>query len=124
MSIQMHPENGGDLAVVEVRGKLTKADYATFIPAFEQLIQTKGKQRVLLDMSGFQGWAWGAAWEDLKFGVRHFSDIEQLAIVGENRWQHCLAAFCKPFTKTQVRYFDSKEGTKARAWLAKEQQAA
>lgn len=120
----MHPENGGDLAVVEVRGKLTKADYATFIPAFEQLIQTKGKQRVLLDMSGFQGWAWGAAWEDLKFGVRHFSDIEQLAIVGENRWQHCLAAFCKPFTKAQVRYFDSKEGTKARAWLAKEQQAA
>lgn len=28
-----------------------------------------------------------------------------------------MATFCKPFTKTAVRYFDQAEASKARQWL-------
>jgi hypothetical protein len=67
---------------------------------------------------GFHGWEASAAWEDTKFGIKHFADIERLAMVGDKEWQDGMALFCKPFTKAMVRYFDHAEAVEARKWLA------
>jgi hypothetical protein len=77
-----------------------------------------GKLSVLFDMIDFHGWELSAAWEDFKFGIEHFADIEKFAMVGENQWEHGMAAFVKPFTKAQVRYFDRANAAEAREWLA------
>jgi len=68
-------------------------------------------------MHDFHGETAPALWEDTKFGVRHFHDIERLAIVGEKKWQKALAVFCKPFTTAIVRYFEAGQLGGARAWL-------
>lgn len=115
MSIQL--QGGGRVLTVHVRGKLTKADYEQFVPVFERLARQHGKLRVLFDMTDFHGWEAGAAWEDFKFGVEHFADIERLAMVGGTQWQHGMATFCKPFTKATVRYFDHADAAEARQWL-------
>jgi len=73
--------------------------------------------RVLFDMTDFHGWEAGALWEDTKFAIKHFADIEKLAMVGEAKWQRGMATFCKPFTKATVRYFDHADAAKAREWL-------
>lgn len=117
MPIQLDIENNGKLLVVHVSGKLVKADYKQFVLEVELLIQQHGKLRLLFDMVDFHGWEISAAWEDFKFGIEHFSDIERLAMVGENRWQHGMAIFCKPFTKAAVRYFEHAEAARARNWL-------
>src|ERR1035437_2699163 len=106
MPINLTEENGGKMLVVHVSGKLTAADYEHFVPEFERLVGLHGKLRVLFDMTGFHGWTTGALWEDTKFAMHHFSDIERLAIVGEKKWQEGMATFCKPFTKATIRYFD------------------
>jgi hypothetical protein len=49
--------------------------------------------------------------------LKHFSDIERLAMVGDKKWQHGMATFCKPFTKATVRYFDQAQAAEARTWL-------
>ena len=59
------------------------------------------------------GWNAGALWEDTKFAIKHFSDIERIAMVGETKWQHSMATFCKPFTKATSRYFDHAEAAEA-----------
>ena len=117
MSIQLNEENGGRLLVVKVSGKLVKTDYERFVPRFERLVREHGKLRLLFDMTGFHGWEVSAAWEDFKFGVEHFADIERLAMVGETRWQRGMATFCKPFTKAKIRYFDHADAAAARKWL-------
>jgi hypothetical protein len=61
---------------------------------------------VLFDIIDFHGGEVSAAWEDTRFAIRHFADIDRLVIVGDKEWQHGMAIFCKPFTKAQVRYFD------------------
>ncbi|MFH0907823.1 MAG: STAS/SEC14 domain-containing protein [bacterium] len=116
MPIQLSEENGGNILVVHVSGILVKADYERFVPEFERLIGQHGTLRVLFDMAGFHGWEASAAWEDLKFGIKHFADIERFAMVGEKQWQHGMAIFCKPFTKAAVRYFDHSEAAEARKW--------
>ena len=117
MPIQLNEENGGKILVVDFSGKLGKADYEHFVPEFERLLRQHGKLNVLIDMTGFHGWEAGATWEDIKFDIRHFADIERLAMVGEKEGQHGMPTFCKPFTETTVRYFDHSDAAAARKWL-------
>jgi hypothetical protein len=117
MPIKFEDEDEDNMLTIQVSGKLTKADYVYFAPEFERLIQLNGKMRVLFNLAGFDGWEAGALWEDIKFDVKHFADIERLALVGDNKWQHRMAMFCKPFTKATIRYFDRADAAKARVWL-------
>ncbi len=117
MPIQMNEENGGKVLVLHFSGRLVKADYERFVPEFERLVGQNGKLRVLFDMSDLHGWDAGATWEDIKFDIKHFADIERLAMVGDKKWQHGMATFFKPFTNATSRYFDHAAATEARKWL-------
>lgn len=39
MPIQFKEEDGGKILVIQVSGKLTKADYEHFVPEFDRLIE-------------------------------------------------------------------------------------
>jgi len=119
-SIEMTTSRGGKVLELRVQGKLEREDYATFVPEIERLIERHGKLRILFVMEDFHGWTAGALWEDIKFDARHFNHIERLAIVGEEKWQKGMAAFCKPFTTATVRYFDRADADVARAWIEAE----
>jgi RNAse (barnase) inhibitor barstar len=118
MSINLSEENGGKLLVVHVSGKLTNEDYEYFTPEFERLVRLHGKLRLLFDMNNFHGWEADALWDDIKFDMKHFADIERLAMVGDKKWQHGMATFCKPFTKATIRYFDRVDAEEAHKWLS------
>lgn len=102
---------------MHVQGKLSKETYQEFVPVLEDVIRREGKLRLMFVMKDFHGWTAGALWDDLKFDLKHFKDIERLAIVGETRWQKGMAVFCKPFTTAKVRYFDASDEHGARDWL-------
>jgi hypothetical protein len=117
MALELQTEHE-NLLVVKVSGKLTKADYAAFLPKVNTLIKEHSKISILFDMHDFHGWEAAAAWEDTKFTFRHFHDIERLAIVGETRWQKAMAVVCKPFTRAEVRYFTREQGDEAHQWAS------
>lgn len=118
MPIQYSEKQEGRVLEVAVSGKIVKEDYETFVPVVDRLVQKHGKIQILMEMHDFHGWTLSAAWEDTKFGLHHFHDIEKLAIVGETKWQQAMAVFCKPFTKAEVRFFDSSAIDEARQWMA------
>jgi hypothetical protein len=112
--------SAGRILEVRVTGKLTKEAYQKFVPAVDAQVKEYGKLRILFVMQEFHGWTAGAMWEDLKFDLKHWKDIERLAIVGDKKWEKGMAAFCKPFTKASIRYFDVAQVEEAREWLAAE----
>ena len=120
MAIKLIEENEGKLLEVQVTDKLVHDDYQHFVPEFERLVNKHGKIRVLFEMSQFHGWEVKALWDDIKFDLKHFDDIERLALVGEQKWQKWMAGFCKPFTTAAIRYFDHNQTDTARAWLGGE----
>lgn len=116
-AVMLKETSGGTVLEIELTGRLQKADYKNFLPAVERLVKDHGKIRMLVEMHDFHGWSAGALCEDVKFDLKHFRDIERLAIVGEKAWEHGMAVFCKPFTTAKVRYFERPAIEQARAWL-------
>jgi hypothetical protein len=118
MPIKLNEANGGELLEVQVSGKLHRDDYQHFVPAFDRLVKQHGKIRVLFQMVDFHGWEASALWDDIKFDVTHFKDIDRLAMVGDKKWEHGMSVFCRPFTTAKIRYFDQSAIEEARQWLA------
>ena len=99
-------------------GTLQDADYQTFVPAVESaLAAAGGKVSLLALFEDFHGWDAHAAWDDLKFAARHYSDFERFALVGDKSWERWMARLCKPFTSATVRYFDAPEVESAWSWV-------
>lgn len=97
--------------------KLKTADYEVIVPRVEELIKKHGTIDLLLELSDFHGWTAGALWQDLKFDFEHFNEIRRLAIVSEKQWPKGMAAFWKPFTTAQVRFFPFEQRAEADRWV-------
>lgn len=114
---ELKVEEGEMFLVVRATGKLNKEDYPAFVAEFNQLVREHGKMRVVFDVTGLEGWDAGAIWEEIKFDVKHISDIERLAVIGDKRWHHGMTAFLDPFTPISMRYFHRGEAAEARRWV-------
>ena len=117
MTTGLTVKSGGRLLEVAASGKLTHSDYERLVPEFERLVKQHGKIRVLFEMTDFHGWEIAALWDDIKFDVKHLSDIERLAMVGDKQWEKGMSVFCRPFTTATIRYFDHAAIEDARSWL-------
>ena len=118
MPLEFRERADGTILEVQASGKLSKADYKQFVPETERLIKQFGKIRILFEMHDFHGWEMGGLWEDTKFDLKHFNDIERLAIVGETAWEHGMTLFCQPFTTAKIQYFDSSRSGEAIDWIS------
>ena len=117
MAVHLNEKKEGTLLEVQASGKLGHDDYVHFAPEVERLVKEHGKIDILFEMTDFHGWKARAAWDDLKFGIKHYSDLKRLAVVGDKRWERAMCVVCRPFSKAKIRYFDRKAIDEARSWL-------
>ena len=68
-------------------------------------------------MHDFHGWDVSGLWEDIKFDLKHFKDIDRLAIVGDSVWEHGMAILCRPFSTAEIQYFDRSQTAEALNWI-------
>jgi hypothetical protein len=114
----MKETSNGNTIVVHASGKLTKEDYQRFVPVVERSVQKHGKINMLFEMHDFHGWYPRGLWEDIKFELKHFRDIERLAMVGESNWEKWMCKVWCPFTTSgESRYFDHTSAREARSWI-------
>jgi hypothetical protein len=100
-------------------GKLTHEDYKVFVPMIDKALKgAKGLEvDLLVDMRGFKGWEMLAAWDDMKFGLKHRNDFSKIAIVGVNKWEELSTKMMSHLMSGKSKFFKSRE--KALAWLLK-----
>ena len=117
MSLQILDNNGSNVLELEATGKLIASDFERLESAFQKLLKQHGKIRVFFRMRDFHGWEPLAFWDEVKFDLKHFGDIERLAMVGDRQWERFLGVFGRPFTAAEMRYFDESMLPAARTWL-------
>ncbi len=109
----------GDEVLLEMKieGKLTHEDYESFIPMVEEALKgiDKPKVKAFIDATDFEGWEIRAAWDDLKFGLKHNKDFEKIAVVGHSKLLKAGINVSKWFMHGEMEYFEDE--TAAREWL-------
>jgi hypothetical protein len=118
--IESLPRSKSNILGFQLSGRLHDKDYQQFVPVIDAAVAQYGKVRLLALFHDFKGWDPHALWDDIKFSSKHCHDVERIALVGDKRWEHWMAAICKPFTQGVVRYFDVSETEQAWAWLEEE----
>lgn len=107
------------LIEVSMLGKLTHEDYETFVPLIDRALkEAKGLEvDLLVDMRHFRGWEWLAAWDDMKFGLKHRNSFDKMAIVGDKKWEEVSVKMFSHMMKGKSKFF--KDRQKALEWLLK-----
>ena len=117
MPFAMEELDRGRVLRVAISGELSTEDYSPFVAEAEGLIGKWGRLRLLVELHEIEGFSLGAIGEDLKFDLKHFHDIERLAVVGEKHWHIWMTEICKPFVSGEARFFSRSHADEARAWL-------
>ncbi len=104
---------------VMMLGKLKDEDYKLFVPMIDKALkEAKGLEvDLLVDMTKFKGWEFLAAWDDMKFGIKHRNAFDKMAIVGNKKWEEVSVNMMSHLMKGKSKFF--KEREKALAWLLK-----
>jgi len=116
--IEQLPGPAENILGFRISGKLTDADYKTFVPIVDAAFLAHGKLRLLAQFHDFHGWDLYALWDDIQFSATHCTEMDRIALIGDRTWEKWMAAVCKPFTMAKIRYFDVSEIDAAWAWLA------
>ncbi|MBB1440688.1 STAS/SEC14 domain-containing protein [Shewanella sp. SG41-4] len=121
--LQFIPVFDGNTIAVRASGQITLEDYQQFLPQLETQIKRLGKISLLFEFDNFSGWDLDAAIDDIKFGMKHLSDFERIAMVGDKSWEHWMALIAKPFLiSSEVRYFNRENLQQAWDWLREKQE--
>ena len=110
------PDN---VVAIACRGRVSREDYDTvLIPAVEKALQSYDKVRLLYEVgTDFKGYDAGAAWEDFKVGMEHFSRWERVAVITDVEWiKHAMQLFSFIMPGT-ARVYSLADSAEARLWI-------
>lgn len=108
-----------DVLAIEASGQITHRDYRdTLIPMAEGLM-AKGPIKMLYVIGpDFTGFDLEALWDDSAFGLMHWHDFSQIALVTDHAWMGGAATMFKPFFHGEVRLFRLAQLSAAKDWIS------
>jgi len=114
-----------DVLAITAVGKVTHEDYhGTLVPRAEAMM-VQGPIRLLYVIGKeFTGFELEALWDDSAFGIKHWHDFSQIAVVTDHTWLRAMVSMFKPFFHGEVRLFKLSELPAAKAWIAEARQTA
>jgi len=124
--IELLGDSEESIVGVRVSGKLTAADYETYlIPALDRVFEREKRARFLVLMEeDFDGWTLDAAWDDFSYWLEHRAAFDKVAIVGAPKWvEWCINAMGFVL-KGEFRLFERTRLAEAWGWLREGASAA
>jgi hypothetical protein len=103
---------------VEASGKVTHDDYRNILIPNAEAMLAKGPIRMLYVIGDdFTGFELEALWDDAAFGIKHWHDFSQIAVVTDHAWLRAAVTMFKPFFRHEVRLFRLSDLAAAKAWV-------
>lgn len=93
---------------------LDRADYENVVPALEAEL-AKGPVKLKICLDGFTGWTAGGLAEDIELVVKHRSNFERIAVVGERKWEEAATKISAPLFDGPLKFFEDEQS--AERWL-------
>jgi hypothetical protein len=82
------------------------------------MITKCGQVRLLIDVSGFNGWEGYAAFQaHAGFIKNHQRNVERIAVIVGHDWQHWVVDAARMFLHPEARAFDKSREDEAQRWV-------
>lgn len=117
--IEIHSNDEGNIMTAVAHGTVTDEDYKkNFIPAVDEMLKKNSKIRFLYQLgTDFSGYTLPAVLDDAKFGVKHLTAFEKIAIVTDVHWVSEACRFFGLFIPCPVKVFGNDKLQDAKDWL-------
>jgi hypothetical protein len=107
---------------IKASGEVTGDDYKNvLIPAVDAALKGGHKVRLLYvlgdDVRGL-GFTAGAAWQDTKVGLGHYSSWEKVAVVSDKDWLRHSVDIFGYLIPGEVKAFTPDQEAEARSWVS------
>jgi len=108
-----------NVVAIACHGTISAQDYDTvLVPAVEKALETNDKVRMLYEVApDFQGYEAGAAWEDFKTGMEHFTKWERIAVITDIEWISGAVKIFGVFLPSEIRVYPLADAAQARLWI-------
>jgi hypothetical protein len=118
LSIGIEREGNEFYLAMKIAGKLSHDDYEVIVPMLESALEgiKEPSIKALVDITELEGWELRAAWDDLRFGLKHGGEFSKIAIIGSKKWEEVMTKVASWFIAGDAQYFE--EGDAARKWLS------
>lgn len=100
-----------------VDGRVSVEQFDVFVPEMEDLIRQYGKIKILFVIKSMAGYGFKEFAADIKFAVRHWSDVSKVALVSDMKWMEIGTKIDNLFTRWEERYFPLDELEAAWTWI-------
>ena len=110
------PDN---ILAVTAHKTVTAEDYEkVLLPAIDEALKRHKKIRFLFRTGeDFSGYTTGAMWDDAKFGVRHLTAFEKMAVVTDVHWLVHTTKLFRFLFPCPVKVFPGNDIRDAEAWI-------
>ena len=121
MPASLHHESA-NLYRLHISGLLRGREMEEVRDVASQVITRTGGIKLMCVIERFEGWEPTEDWSDMSFDLSFGKQIEQIAIVAEEKWRDQALMFAGAgVRKAPVEFFPCSQMSAARKWLLSEQ---
>jgi hypothetical protein len=104
-----------DVLAYEASGRLTRED----VLVVQQDLQRDDAagRRLLIDITQMDGAGVDAIWQDVKGALTYVRQVDRMAVIGDQRWQHWITRASDVVPGIDARFFEPEQRIEARSWL-------
>ena len=115
--LEILPQSSGNVVGARVGGRLGGDECKLLAARIEALIEEHKSVRLLLDVSECDHVDPTAAWEEFVMGVKHWNDLERIAIVGGAKWSQVATGTLNRLAYGEAEHFSKDELLGAWVWV-------
>ncbi len=117
MMYRRFDDGNSQVLAYRLSGKVTDDEVEEIKRELSQVVDTRGKARLLVELGDLAAPEPSAVWEDLKATPTYVKDVERFAIVGDRRWHEWAAALSDKLTAADSEFFESARLDEAWDWI-------
>ncbi len=110
----------GNVIGISAEETITARNYETILmPALEAKLKSYKMFRLLYHLGeGFTGFDFGAMFDDEKIALKHYSELERIALVSDQQVINSVAKFFGHMMRCGTRVFNNNDPELAKKWIA------
>ncbi len=108
-----------DVIAMEAVGEITGRDYdEVLVPLIEEKLKKHDKLKLFFKLgAAFESYSLGAAWDDLRLGLKHPLSFSKCALVTDVEWLRRGSKVMGPLMPMELMVFHLSEEKAATAWI-------